>query len=217
MGYAPAARGGSAAGVEGATADGASGNARGRAPGGFAAASDLGSDHFHNVHLDPASFDHYAETGRFPEGAMLAMVVHPAVRGAAPSRRGWVEGARTGLEVAVKDSRRFEGGWAYFDFTGGGGSLRPAARPFPPAACAACHAAHAEKDNVFVQFYPVLRELDARRAASADRDRERSVGPAANASAVRRSRWSAAPPAGAGGAPAGAASAAVAIARAMTP
>jgi hypothetical protein len=163
MGYAPAAGAGAAADGERATDGAASGNGSDTSPVALSPAGDRGADHFHNVHLDPASFDHYAETGEFPEGAMLAMVVHPAVRGAAPSRRGWVEGERSGLEVAVKDSRRFDGGWAYFDFTGGGGRLRPAARPFPPAACAACHAAHAAKDNVFVQFYPVLRELDAAR------------------------------------------------------
>ncbi|HEY7530148.1 MAG TPA: cytochrome P460 family protein [Gemmatimonadota bacterium] len=163
MGYAPAADARTETEGEGPTGEGETATASGPLPDVLAAARGRASEHFHNVHLDPASFDHYAETGEFREGAMLAMVVHPAERGAAPSRRGLVEGDRVGLELAVKDSRRFDGGWAYFDFTGGGGSLRPAARPFPPAACAACHAAHAAKDNVFVQFYPVLRALDAGR------------------------------------------------------
>jgi hypothetical protein len=140
------------------------------APGGDRAADSdgrSGGGHFHNVYLEPGAFERYETTGAFEEGTMLAMVVHEPARHAEPNRRGWFEGDRVGLEVAVKDTRRFEGGWAYFDFTGGGGDLRPAAWPFPPAACAACHAAHAANDNVFVQFYPVLRELDARREGTA--------------------------------------------------
>jgi hypothetical protein len=32
------------------------------------------------------------------------------------------------------------------------------ARPFPPARCARWHAEHAGRDNVFLQFYPLLQE-----------------------------------------------------------
>jgi hypothetical protein len=58
--------------------------------------------------------------------------------------------------MAVKDSKRYPGGWAYFGFgRGGPGST---ARPFPPERCQQCHAAHGARDNVFTQFYPLLRE-----------------------------------------------------------
>jgi hypothetical protein len=34
--------------------------------------------------------------------------------------------------------------------------LRREAQPFPKEACYGCHAEHAARDNVFVQFYPLL-------------------------------------------------------------
>lgn len=73
---------------------------------------------------------------------------------AIPARTGRYEAERVGLEAAVKDSTRYEGGWAYFGF--GDGSLREA-RASSAASCAACHRAHAAGDSVFTQFYPALR------------------------------------------------------------
>jgi hypothetical protein len=55
----------------------------------------------------------------------------------------------------VKDVERFPDGWAYFSF---GDGSRPTAAPFPRADCFDCHRQHAASDNVFVQFYPVLRD-----------------------------------------------------------
>jgi hypothetical protein len=84
---------------------------------------------------------------------MLALAVYlPAAR-VPPASRGWVEGESVGLEMAVKDAAR--GGWAYFGFE----QDRPGAtaRAFPSEGCRQCHAAHAARDNVFVQFYPTLR------------------------------------------------------------
>ncbi len=59
--------------------------------------------------------------------------------------------------MALKDSDRFEDGWAYFNFSRRG-ELAKEAPTFPKAACYNCHDSHAADDNVFVQFYPVLRE-----------------------------------------------------------
>ena len=57
--------------------------------------------------------------------------------------------------AAVKDGERFPDGWAYFSF---GDGSRPAATAFPRTQCFDCHRQHAASDNVFVQFYPVLRD-----------------------------------------------------------
>lgn len=76
------------------------------------------------------------------------------------ARQGFYSGDRSALEIALKDSERFAEGWAYFDF--GAGDI-PAAIAFPTAKCYDCHAEHAADDNVFVQFYPVLRDLDRSR------------------------------------------------------
>ncbi len=57
--------------------------------------------------------------------------------------------------MALKDSSRFEEGWAYFDFSNG----KAESEPFAPHQCFSCHLDHAADDNVFTQFYPVLRRL----------------------------------------------------------
>ena len=37
--------------------------------------------------------------------------------------------------------------------------LKPTAKAFNKRVCFACHNEHAQDDNVFVQFYPVLRKV----------------------------------------------------------
>ena len=61
---------------------------------------------------------------------------------------------RVAVEAAVKDSR-LPDGWGYFSF---GDGSEPSATAFPRERCFACHREHAAVDNVFVQFYPVLRD-----------------------------------------------------------
>jgi hypothetical protein len=140
-----------------------------------------GPGRFHNVYIEPGAYAAFTETGAFPQGTMLAMAVYDPEERIPPQRWGYVEGVLTGLEVAVKDSSRFEDGWAYFGFArnpsgdavgagdvegdglparevGDEGRFAASARAFPPSACAACHREHAALDNVFTQFYPLLRE-----------------------------------------------------------
>lgn len=113
---------------------------------------------FHNVYLQPAAYRHYVETGEFPQETMLVMTNYLPSQKDAIARGGFYEGRMVGLEVAVKDDTRFEDGWAYYNFTGIGG-LRDEASAFPRKSCYDCHAEHASDDNVFVQFYPVLRRV----------------------------------------------------------
>ncbi len=112
-----------------------------------------GPGSFHTVYITPAAYDVYVRTRTFPEGTMLAMTVYDPGEKVAPSRHGFFEGTRLGLEVAVKDSKRFPNRWAYFNL-GEARSARPSGD-----SCNTCHAAHAATDNVFTQFYPVLRDL----------------------------------------------------------
>ena len=84
---------------------------------GYADALDAaGPGAFHNVYLEPGAYEAFRRTGEFPEGTMLAMAVYDPEERIPPQRRGYVEGALIGLEMAVKDSARFEEGWAYFVF-----------------------------------------------------------------------------------------------------
>jgi len=125
---------------------------------------------FHHIYIQPQAYDHYVETGEFPEKTMLVMENYSAGAKGDNTADGKVEGkqefkilhghfedARVGIEVALKDSETFGDSWSYFMFNGKDGLLNEA-KPFPKSVCWACHDARAADDNVFVQFYPILRE-----------------------------------------------------------
>ncbi len=117
-----------------------------------------GGEMYHNVYIKPDAYREFAKTGKFPEGTVLAMEMTSSDTKKEPALRGSFESEFLGLEVAVKDSKRFDGGWAYFNFSGTGSQYRAKADPFPASAgCVACHKQNAATDNVFTQFYPVLR------------------------------------------------------------
>ena len=127
---------------------------------------------FHHIYIQPEAFSTYVETGQFPEKTMLVMENYtPGNKDTVDSNgkeefgtlHGHFEQSRTGVEVALKDHDRFEEGWAYYVVTGRGGTLRDSAKEFPKAACWDCHNDHAADDNVFVQFYPILREERAKK------------------------------------------------------
>ncbi len=129
--------------------------------------SEYGAELFHNVYLDRRAYEHYAKTGKFPEKSMLAMSVYrqsSKADGNSPLQ-GSFEDEFVSLEVAVKDAERFDDGWAYFDFSGGE-SEKDTARPLARDKCFDCHAKHAADDNVFVQYYPILRRLKAKSQTS---------------------------------------------------
>ncbi len=112
---------------------------------------------FHNVYLHPRAYQEYKRSGRFPERTILAMEVLTPGSQASINRQGQFEDRSLGVEAAVKDSSRFPEGWAYFNFIGPGGRALPTAKAFAKEACWNCHQEHGQTDNVFTQFYPVLR------------------------------------------------------------
>jgi hypothetical protein len=118
-------------------------------------AAEDGPGEFHHVYLRPSSYAEFRRTGAFPEGTVLVLEVHEAAQKVAPSRHGLFEGRRVAVEAAVKDSARVPEGWAYYSF---GDGSQATATAFPRGACFECHRQHAARDNVFVQFYPVLRD-----------------------------------------------------------
>ena len=111
---------------------------------------------FKHVYINPGSFDHYVRTGEFPDKTMLVMPVYSSENRSEPAENGWYPDRMRAMEAAVKDVERFEGGWGYFDLNIDDENPQ-AAEAFPRARCASCHSEHAAVDNVFVQFYPVLR------------------------------------------------------------
>jgi Cytochrome P460 len=118
-----------------------------------------GRQMFHHTYLAPRAYDAYLRTGDFPDKTMLVLELYDADQKAEPATGGWFESQRRAVEVAVKDRQRFpDCGWAYFTFSQGGRDAT-SATPFPASAgCVGCHREHAAHDNVFTQFYPILRE-----------------------------------------------------------
>jgi hypothetical protein len=115
----------------------------------------------HNVYMDPASWDHWKESGEFRDGAILVKELVSVGSKIAVSGKGYFQGEYIGLEAAVKSKQHFPqepGNWAYFSFsTPDHQSLKTTGDAFPTAACNACHEGAAADDFVFTQYYPVLR------------------------------------------------------------
>jgi hypothetical protein len=112
-----------------------------------------GHSMFDNVFVDARAYRAFQETGTWPD--LTALVTE--VRGAATKGSINVSGRfqtpeRMGIEVHVKDTRRFAGGWGFFAFA----SDAPAQLIPASAECYTCHAQHAAVDTTFVQFYPTL-------------------------------------------------------------
>jgi len=110
---------------------------------------------FHQVLIEPTAYRHFVATGEFRDGTMFALLLQSPTSGVLPGRHGQFAGALRTVEMAVKDSARTPERWAYYNF-GGRDGLRPTAQPQARATCYECHAEHAARDNVFVQFYPLL-------------------------------------------------------------
>ena len=112
---------------------------------------------FHNVYIQPEAYRAYVATGKFPDKTMLVMEVVSSGTNASINKQGKFEDKFVGIEMAVKDESKVPEKWAYYDFITPDGKGRSEAKAFAKEACWSCHNQHAQADNVFVQFYPVLR------------------------------------------------------------
>jgi hypothetical protein len=114
---------------------------------------------FHDVYINPTAWREWKKTGTFPDGTVMIKELTSVGSKESPSGKGYNQGEFTGLEHSVKDSKRFQGegkGWAYFTF----GHKYPLKEHAPRqafASCSQCHVANAKDDEVFTQYYPVLR------------------------------------------------------------
>src|SRR5262249_2861628 len=69
---------------------------------------------FHEVYMDPESFAHYEKTGKFRDGTVLIKELSSVGSKEAASGKGYFMGEFTGLEAAIKDSKRYKdepGNW----------------------------------------------------------------------------------------------------------
>src|SRR5262249_27965938 len=84
-----------------------------------------GFPEFHNVYIEPGSYEIFKKTNEFPEGTILfkeLQLTLPAQNDdgsrSEPSGRGYFPGPLNGADVTVKDSKRYAdtGGWGYYNF-----------------------------------------------------------------------------------------------------
>lgn len=123
-------------------------------------------EQFHNIYINPEAYAQFRATGEFPVPTVLVMAKFAAAdkepKGVVTA--GVFDGEPAGLEVAVKNTSRPDGSttpWAYYDFTDPADPTKTlaSAPAHPDMDCQDCHRQHASLDNVWVQFYPVLRKL----------------------------------------------------------
>jgi hypothetical protein len=116
---------------------------------------------FHNVYIDPQSWDHWKKNGQFRDGTILVKELVAVGSKAAVSGKGYFQGDFVGLEATIKSKKHFPnepGNWAYFSFsTPDHKTLTTSAKPFATESCNVCHQSGAADDWVFTQYYPVLR------------------------------------------------------------
>ena len=119
---------------------------------------------FHNVYIEPVSYEIYKKTNVFPEGTILFKELQLTLPAQNPdgsrveqSGRGYFPGPWNGADVTVKDSKRYAstGGWGYYNFNHHEPKA-PTAKLKPKEECGYCHMANAKKDEVWTQFYPLL-------------------------------------------------------------
>ena len=123
-------------------------------------AEDNGPELFQNVFVNPSSYRHFMESGRWPDRTVFVLELRQAETDGSINQAGRFQGDLYALEAEVKDSK-FEDGWAFFDF-GRAGALLDRAEPLSGdrvARCVECHSEHTAVERTFVQFYPALYEV----------------------------------------------------------
>ena len=125
---------------------------------------------YHHVYVEEKNLDEYLKTGSFPEGTVfvkeLTRVLNPTFPDGSrtePSGRGYFNGEFNGMDVTVKDSKRFAAtnDWGFFNFGHHPLPYSDWAKEASVAECASCHIAFVAKtDMTWIQFYPILRDGD---------------------------------------------------------
>jgi Cytochrome P460 len=123
---------------------------------------------YHHVYVEKKNVDAYLKTGTFPEGTVfvkeLTRVLDPKYPDGSrdePSGRGYFNGEYNGIDVTVKDSKRFAetNNWGFFTFGHHPLPYAQTAAESPATTCAYCHIANVAKtDMTWIQFYPLLRD-----------------------------------------------------------
>jgi hypothetical protein len=115
---------------------------------------------FTNVYVNPSSYRSFMKTGAWPEKTIFVLEVRASQSEGSINKGGNFQSDLVAIEASVKDSSRYPGKWAYFNFGGRGAEMKEKVEALPTTAnCYACHSTNAAVDNTFVQFYPTLLEV----------------------------------------------------------
>lgn len=121
---------------------------------------------FHNVYIDPTSWENWKKTGEFSDGTVIVKELVSVGSKQAASGKGYFQGEYLGVEAVAKSKQHFPdtpGHWGFFRFTiDNSTKLKKVSRAEPEANCMACHTAIADKDQIFTQYYPVLRAAEGK-------------------------------------------------------
>ncbi len=115
------------------------------------------SDHplFSNVFVNQAAYRAFLKTGTWPDHTQFVKEFRKSATQGSINHAGFYQrGERLAILVHVKDTKRFNGGWAFFAFDGK--PTHPATQIPTTASCYSCHKSHGAVDTTFVQFYPEL-------------------------------------------------------------
>ena len=116
---------------------------------------------FDNVFVNPEAYRSFLQTGTWPDKTVMVHEGREARSKGSINESGHFQGTEVmDFEIHVKDEARFPGKWAFFSFDSPNinGTLIPQGAP-----CYSCHAAHAAVDTTFVQFYPTLLPVAAKK------------------------------------------------------
>lgn len=110
---------------------------------------------FDNTFVPPAAYQSFLKTGTWPDKTQIVLEIRGSAHDKSINHRGHFQsGAPMAIEMHVKDSKRFKGGWAFFGVDAD--TMQPAEQIPTDRACYSCHKAHGAVDTTFVQFYPEL-------------------------------------------------------------
>ncbi len=122
---------------------------------GPAAQSDPANPKFDSVFVNPTAWRAFNATGTWPDKTTFVLEVRNAASHGSINNGGHYQNDLAGVEVEVKDEKRFPQKWAFFPF----GSKESVGALPADSACNNCHSQNGAVDNTFVQFYPTLLEI----------------------------------------------------------
>ena len=112
---------------------------------------------FTNVFVNPTSYDYYVAHGIWPDKTIFVLELYGSTSQGSINKHGNYQNNFMGLDVEVKDEKRFADKWAYYGFDSG----EKAASATTPGknGCWQCHDSNAAVEHSFVQFYPELLKI----------------------------------------------------------